>query len=147
MAPDRRLAMKRYGVAGGARRGARTAACGARNAGWKPLEGMPIFRDEDRAPASPAEVTADLSYELVRACVAVARLLGEDLGQPTWSPDDVEAELLRRLERRLHDFVLVFGTEDVADSLLLLAEAVDNLKAGDALDVADLARLWRRVAG
>jgi hypothetical protein len=105
---------------------------------------MPIIRDDDRAPASPAEVTADLSYELVRACVAVTRLLGDHLGGPTWTPDDVEAELLRRTERRLHDFVVVFG-EDAADAALLLAEAIDNLGSGTALDVGELFRLWRRV--
>jgi hypothetical protein len=107
---------------------------------------MPIIRDDDRPPAAPAEVAAALSYELVRACVAVARLLGDDLGRPTWSPADVEDELLRRLERRLDDFVVVFGAEDVADWVFLLAEAIDNLGAGEALDVAELARLWHRVA-
>lgn len=104
---------------------------------------MPIIRDEDRAPASPAEVTAELSYELARAFVAVARLLGDGLGRPDWSADQVEAELLRRLERRLHDAVVVFGPEEFADSLMLLAEAVDNLGSGEALDVDELGRLWR----
>ena len=103
-----------------------------------------LIDDDNAAPASPTEVTADLSYDLARAFVAVARLLAKDLGRPTWSPDQVEAELLRRLQRRLHDFVVVYGAETVADAQLILAEAVDNLGAGETLDVDELARLWRR---
>lgn len=107
---------------------------------------MPIIRDDQYPPSSPAEATADLSHQLARAAVAVASVLADELGQSTWSADDVAAELLRRLERRLHDFVVVFGTEDVADSLVLLAEAIDNLGVGEALDVSELARLWSRLA-
>jgi hypothetical protein len=107
---------------------------------------MPIMPPEEpRDPASPAKIADELSYELARAFVAVACLLGDELGAPGWTPADVEAELLRRMQRRLHDFVVVFGTEDVADSLLILAEAVDNLGAGDMLDVETLAKLWQRL--
>lgn len=106
---------------------------------------MPITRLDDCPPASPGDVTHDLSRELVRACVAVSRLLGQGLGRPSWTPDAVEAELVHRLERRLCDFVVVFGVEDVADLLLLLAEAVDNLGGGETLDAGELARLWRRL--
>ncbi|CAA9515195.1 MAG: hypothetical protein AVDCRST_MAG85-2569 [uncultured Solirubrobacteraceae bacterium] len=106
---------------------------------------MPIHRDDRCSPSSPAEVTADLCHQLTRAGVAVARLLGDDLGRPTWSADDVAAELSLRLERRLHDFVVVFGTEDVVDSLILLAEAIDNLGMGETLEVSELVCLWSRL--
>ena len=106
---------------------------------------MTIIRDEHREPASPAKIAADLSYELVRAFVGVARIVDDDLAAPGRRPAEVVDELLIGLQSRLHAFVVVFGTEDVADSLLLLTEAVDTLGAGDMLDIDALACLCRRM--
>ena len=106
---------------------------------------MDIFHDPNRPLSTPAEAVENLSYELIRAFVAIGRLLGDEVGSPNWTPAAVQDELMRRLGRRLHDFVVVFGAEDVTDSLLLIAEAIDNLGGGEALDVDALAHLWHRI--
>jgi hypothetical protein len=92
---------------------------------------------------TPSDVAADLAHELVRCFAAVAAMSERDLGAPGWSPREVADELQRRVARRVHDYVIVYGTEETLDWIMLLAEAIDNLGNGDQLNPETVAAFRR----
>jgi hypothetical protein len=88
------------------------------------------MHDERLPPRTPAQVADNLAYELVRCFAAVTALLDDEVAGPGRPPDAVADELIRRVQRRVHDMVVVFGADEIGCCVSLLAEAVDNLGQG-----------------
>ena len=94
--------------------------------------------DHFSQPAFTADQLADeFAYELVRGFAAVDALLREQHETGRREAPERAAERLRAtIAGRLRLMIEVFGRDDIGLTLMLLAEAIDNLGNGLRLDAA-----------